>query len=98
MNTSASGLDSQRFRVKSDRWAPILLIIAAIKEKDIQRKGLSTPTLEGKFIPSNVQFARAYLSWTPKFRPVVKMDFYRSAVRERKQMYESETQTAQCGL
>jgi hypothetical protein len=38
------------------------------------------------------------LSWTPKFRPVVKMDFYRSAGGERKQMYESETQTAQCGL
>ena len=38
------------------------------------------------------------VSWTPKFRPVVKMDFYWSAGHERKQMDESQTQTAQCGL
>ncbi len=33
------------------------------------------------------------MSWTPEFRPVVKMDFYRSAVDKKEQIYESKTET-----
>src|ERR1700722_17722077 len=36
--------------------------------------------------------------WTPKTRPVVKIDFCQSAVDKKEQTYESETQTAWCGL
>jgi hypothetical protein len=38
------------------------------------------------------------LRWTPKTGPLVKIDFCWSAVDKKEQTYESQTQTAQCGL
>jgi subtilase family serine protease len=38
------------------------------------------------------------LRWTPKIRPLVKLDFCRFAVDKKEQTYESKTETTQCGL
>ena len=40
-----------------------------------------------------VEWYRGQLSWTPEFRPVFKMDFYRSAVDKKERTYESKTET-----
>ena len=42
--------------------------------------------------PENAYYERE--RWTPKTRPLVKIDFRRSAGSERKQTYESKTETA----
>jgi hypothetical protein len=39
-------------------------------------------------------FERVIQRWTPKTRPVVKIDFCQSAVDKKEQTYESKTQTA----
>jgi hypothetical protein len=40
----------------------------------------------------------AQVRWTPKIRPLVKLDFCRFAVDKKEQTYESKTETTQCGL